>query len=100
MLFRSYPDGSVYLNIFGNDGMATAGSGDVLTGIISAVYASGASYKYAAALGVMIHGMAGDMAVEKRGRAGMLASDIIDGIQKVLGDNLKDETVQQNLRKN
>lgn len=74
------PDGRVYFNPTGNPGMATAGSGDVLTGVISAFIAQGYKPELAATIGVYIHGLAGDIAEKKYGEAGMLASDIVDNI--------------------
>lgn len=72
------PTGRVFFNSTGNPGMATAGSGDVLTGVIAAFMAQGFSPEKAATLGVFIHGMAGDLAVEKWGEYGLLSSEIAD----------------------
>lgn len=69
---------TVYLNVTGNDGMATAGSGDVLTGIIGGLLAQGLSAKKAASLGVYLHGNAGDKAAHVKSNYGMIASDIIE----------------------
>ena len=60
--------------------MATAGSGDVLTGIITSFLSQGMDPLAAACAGVYIHGMAGDLAVSERGEEGLIASDIIDNI--------------------
>ena len=72
------PDGSVYINSSGNPGMATAGSGDVLTGIITALLTQGYSPQDAAVMGVYLHGKAGDFAAEKVGQTSLIASDIIN----------------------
>ena len=74
------PDGNVYFNSTGNSGMATAGSGDVLTGMIVSLLGQGYAPKQAAILGVYLHGLAGDVASEQLGEASVIASDIIDGI--------------------
>lgn len=71
------PDSSIYINQTGNCGMATAGSGDVLTGIIGGLIAVGTSLTDAGVLGVFLHGMSGDLAKEKYGSAHMIAGDII-----------------------
>lgn len=74
------PDGKVYINPTGNPGMATAGSGDVLTGVITAFIAQGYKPELAATIGVYIHGLAGDIAAEKMGEYALVASDIIDNL--------------------
>ena len=70
------PDQKTYVNTTGNPGMATAGSGDVLTGIISALAGQGLDGVRAALAGVYIHGLAGDIGAKKHGEYGLLASDI------------------------
>ncbi|MHC9542983.1 MAG: NAD(P)H-hydrate dehydratase [Vulcanimicrobiota bacterium] len=74
------PEGEVCINPTGNDGMATAGMGDVLTGIIAGFIAQGASSHDAALLGVYLHGLAGDMAASGIGARGIVASDLISRI--------------------
>lgn len=79
----SSPGKTNYVNLNGNNGMATAGSGDVLTGIIGAFLASKIKIDFAAAMGVYIHGEAGDNIFHKTGTYGMMASDIIEGIKVI-----------------
>ena len=82
--------GSLYLNLSGNSGMATAGSGDVLSGIIAAVFCMYLSCKeektvaYKAALAVYIHGLCGEYAGNKKGLHGMTAEDMIHALTEVL----------------
>ena len=79
-------DGRVAVNSTGNPGMATAGSGDVLTGIIAGLMAQGLGAEAAACLGVYVHGRAGDRAVERLGEWGMRAGDIADEIALAMVD--------------
>jgi hydroxyethylthiazole kinase-like uncharacterized protein yjeF len=71
------PEGEVYINVTGNPGMATIGSGDVLSGIIAALWAQGCSAAVAAYGGVYLHGLAGDLAKKKFGERSLLAGDLI-----------------------
>lgn len=74
------PDGSCYFNSTGNPGMATAGSGDVLSGIITSLLAQKYSPKNASFIGVYLHGLAGDLAAKSNGIKSMIAGDIINSI--------------------
>lgn len=73
-------EGKGFVNSTGNPGMATAGSGDVLTGMITGLIAQGYAAIIAAIFGVYLHGKAGDIQVEKTGYQSLIASDIINGI--------------------
>jgi hydroxyethylthiazole kinase-like uncharacterized protein yjeF len=72
------PTGDAFINSTGNPGMATAGTGDVLTGVIAAWLASGQPALDAAILGVYLHGSAGDLAAARHGQIGLIATDVID----------------------
>ena len=74
------PEGGAFINITGNAGMATGGSGDVLTGILTGLLAQGYAPAEAAKLGVFIHGLAGDIAAEKLSMEAMIASDITENL--------------------
>ena len=74
------PDKNLFINLSGNPGMATAGSGDVLTGIITSLAGQGLSDFDAAILGVYIHGLAGDIVAENLGQVSVIATDIIDSV--------------------
>jgi len=76
------PEGNVYFNPSGNPGMATAGSGDVLTGIILGLLAQGYTQESAARLGVYLHGLAGDLAAQDLTEEGLTAHDLIDYLPK------------------
>ncbi len=81
------PDGSVYVNATGNSGMATGGTGDVLTGMIASFIGQGVEEYSAAVSAVYLHGLAGDLAAERKSPFCMIASDILDN----LGDALERE---------
>ncbi len=78
------PSGRLFINPTGNPGMATAGAGDVLTGIIAGLVAQGLDPLRAATTGVFVHGLAGDLARDRRGVRGLLASDLIEEIPMAL----------------
>lgn len=80
------PDGIAYLNLTGNSGMATAGSGDVLAGVIGSLMAQGVPPQWAAVSGVYLHGLAGDYAAREVGLHGMVAGDILLRIPKAYHD--------------
>lgn len=75
--FICTPTGQLLLNTNGNPGMATAGSGDVLTGILAGLLAQGLSSYQAVTTGVYLHGLAGDIAAQQKGQESLLARDLI-----------------------
>lgn len=77
------PDGQTLFNSSGNAGMATAGAGDVLSGIIAALLASGYTELNAVVLGVFAHGMAGDFAATKHSETGTIAGDVVEALAEV-----------------
>ena len=81
----SVPYGTTYVNLSGNAGMATAGSGDVLSGVIASLMVQGYNSELAAPLAVYLHGAAGDCMIKETGKAGLMASDLIYGIRRILG---------------
>jgi NAD(P)H-hydrate epimerase len=78
------PSGAIYVNITGNPGMASAGSGDVLCGLIQGLIAQGIKPQDAAIVGVYLHGQAGDYASEARGQRGLIAGDLLASIPDIL----------------
>lgn len=83
VICRDHSD--IWTNETGNPGMATAGSGDVLTGVISSLLGQGLSPWDAARLGVWIHGLAGDLATIRFSQAGIVATDIVDLLPEAIG---------------
>jgi NAD(P)H-hydrate epimerase len=79
----STPSGNLYFNSTGNPGMATAGSGDVLTGIITGLLAQNISPENAALAGVFIHGLAGDLAANEKSEISLVAGDIVEYLGEV-----------------
>ncbi len=84
------PDGRVFVNSTGNAGMATGGTGDVLTGMIGSLLAQGYPASQAACLGVYLHGLAGDLAAKEKGEASMIAGDLIEKIPEAMIETMKE----------
>ncbi len=78
------PDGKSYLNKTGNPGMASGGVGDVLTGVIASFIGQGLSPFEASALGVYVHGLAGDLAAGEKGQLSLIATDLLNKIPEAL----------------
>ncbi len=74
------PEGKTFVNVTGNPGMATGGTGDVLTGIITGILAQGREPFAAARDGVRVHGRAGDLAVRRTGEASLRATDLLESL--------------------
>jgi len=91
------PEGTVLINVTGNPGMATGGTGDVLTGVVAGWLAQLADAERACVLGVFLHGMAGDLAVVEQGQGAVIASDLVDkigpAVTSLLGSSESDEWV-------
>ena len=85
------PTGKVHINSTGNAGMATAGAGDVLTGVIAAFIAQGYRQERAASMGVYIHGLAGDLAAGQMGQFGVTAADIAENLGRAISAILTDK---------
>ena len=79
-------DGSVRVNPTGNPGMATGGTGDVLTGLIAGLLAQGMDALDAAVLGVYLHGLAGDLAASRLGEMALAANDLIEILPATLAE--------------
>jgi NAD(P)H-hydrate epimerase len=84
------PDGKAFLNPTGNAGMATAGTGDVLTGMISGLLGQNKDALHACVLGAYLHGRAGDIAASEKGQHSLIATDIINNIPAAF-HSLKEE---------
>jgi NAD(P)H-hydrate epimerase len=76
----------LYFNSTGNPGMATAGSGDVLTGIILGILAQGIPPEDAAIAGVYLHGLAGDLAAKEKSEIALIAGDIVECLGRAVLD--------------
>ena len=85
------PEGAVSINMTGNPGMATGGTGDVLTGVVAAWLAQLLDAEAACRLGVLLHGLAGDLAAHEQGEVGLIASDLADHLGSAVLDLTADE---------
>ncbi|MDO9111083.1 MAG: NAD(P)H-hydrate dehydratase, partial [Desulfatirhabdiaceae bacterium] len=82
----AHPDGTVYINLTANPGMATGGMGDVLTGVIAGFLAQGLGPEAASHTGVYLHGKAADALYESKGPFGFLASEVAEALPGVIRD--------------
>ena len=87
-------NGDAWINSTGNPGMATGGMGDVLTGVIAGLMAQGIASETAAALGIYLHGLAGDIAAETLGMHGLIASDVLKAVPQAIASFEKLSKVQ------
>ncbi len=78
------PEGKIYLNRTGNPGMATGGTGDILTGILAALLGQKFSFWEAARFGVYLHGLAGDLAKRKTGEVSLIAADVLEHLPEAI----------------
>ncbi len=85
------PDRNVWINPTGNPGMATGGMGDVLTGVIAGLIAQGVSSEQAGALGVYVHGLAGDIVSERLGTHGLIASDVLEAVPEAISSLVQEQ---------
>jgi hydroxyethylthiazole kinase-like uncharacterized protein yjeF len=86
-------DGRVFINPTGNSGLATAGSGDVLTGMIAGFLCQGLHPLEAAKTGVYLHGLAGDIVADQRSEYGVVATDVLEAIPAAVRLTLNEEAV-------
>ena len=85
------PEGKTFINMTGNSGMATAGTGDVLTGVLLGLLAQGYREEDALRLGVYLHGRAGDIAAEALSEEGMTAGDVVECLPKAFKELVSEE---------
>jgi NAD(P)H-hydrate epimerase len=84
------PDGQRWINPTGNPAMATAGTGDVLAGVIGALLCQGLAPLQAAQCGIYVHGLAGDRVQDRLGSHGLIASDLLDELPYAIQDTIKE----------
>jgi len=89
------PNGSLYLNFTGNPGLATAGSGDVLAGLIAGLLVQGLPAFSAASMGIYLHGLAGDLASQEKGEPSLLAGDLLKKIPSAIRFLLEQTRLRQ-----
>ncbi len=87
--YVAHPGGTLYENTTGNPGLATAGSGDVLAGVIAGIIAQGVKAGQAAEAAVYLHGLAGDLVAADKTQAGLIASDVIEQLPAALKSQIK-----------